>query len=358
VSASSPSTQVAPQAWPTTCSAAGLERLRSSRDRGVEWLAAQVGDDGTPSGADLGNSWWRAPWALAVGGAPEVASRMMGWVEREALSDDGDLKPGPFTAPAGMCPVYHLSPLAIASWLLGRYDTANAVMAAMAKYTDPSTGGVYELRDHDTDPVQDTLKTAQLGIAALVTGHRDTADGVASWLMRNYEDQPDLPNRYFSSRRDGQLVTEFDESEAFSRVLDFSRPRQPYFQPGIAAAFLTGYSQQSGNEDALARARDFLDITIGGGDLQYDDPTSVQICKFGWGAAITYAATSDPALRPWVVRMGEWFARRQEEDGSWAPASFMTPNPGLLDHYWKTAEHVMELSYIVDALSAEPVDPA
>lgn len=340
--------------WPTTCTAADLDRLKSVRDRGVSWLTDRVAEDGTPEGSEIANSWWRAPWALVVGGAPEVAARMLGWIERNALADDGALRPGPTDAPVTASPVYHLSPIAIAAWQLGRYDTANSVMKAMSRFTDPHSGGVYALRSFDTDPVQDTLMTAQLGVSALVTGHRDVADGVADWLITNYEDQPELPRRYYSSRRNGKLVTTFADDEAFSRVLDFDREHQPYFQPGIAAAFLTGYAQQTGNSAALSRAQDFLSITTGGGDLQFDDSTSVQICKFGWGAAVTYTATSDAGLRPWVARMGEWFARRQEPDGSWAPAAFMQPNPGLLDFYWKTAEHVMELSYIVSALSSEP----
>lgn len=346
------------QPWPTTCTAEDLERFRTALDRGVTWLSDQVAGDGEPAGADIANSWWRAPWALVVGGAPDVAAQMMGWVEREALSENGSLRPGVYDAPATTSPVYHLSPLAIAAWLLGRYDTANSIMNAMAEFTDPETGGVYEFRSPGADPVQDTLKTAQLGVSALVTGHRDVADGVADWLIRTYEDQPQLPQRYFSSRRDGALVTSFEDKDAFSRVLDFSRPHQPYFHPGIAAAFLSGHYQQTGNKQSLQRALDYLDITIGGGDLQFDDPSSVQICKFGWGAAVTYAATSQADLRPWVVRMGEWFVRRQKPDGSWAPATFMAPDPGLLDHYWKTAEHVMELGYIVASLSAEPVDAA
>ncbi|WP_353946411.1 hypothetical protein ABII15_35640 [Streptomyces sp. HUAS MG91] len=343
-------------AWPTTCNAERLQRFRTSRDRGVAWLTAQVGEDGTPAGSDLANAWWRAPWALVVGGAPDVAARMMGWIERTALDDDGSFRPGRFDAPPGHSPVYHLSPVAIAAWLLGRYDTAKSVMSAMARHTDPVTGGVYESRAPVDDPVQDTLMTSQLGISALVSGDREVADGVARWLIATYDDQTELPDRFYSSRRHGKLVTEFPPAQSFSRVLDFGRPQQPYFQPGIAAAFLAGYHQQTGDETAWNRARRYLDITTGGGDLQFDDATSVQVCKFGWGAAAAYTVDADPALRPWVVRMGEWFVRRQESDGSWAPASFMSPDPGPLDFYWKTAEHVMELSYVVAALEAVPLD--
>lgn len=341
-----------------TCSAADLQRFIEARDRGVKWLSQQVSDNGKPAGAELGNSWWRAPWALVVGGAPEVAAQMIGWMEREALAEDGSLRPGPYDAPPAQSPVYHLSPLAIASWLLGNYDTANRIMNAMTAFIDPESGGVFEYRSFRSDPIQDTLKTAQLGVSALVTGQSTVSDGVANWLIRNYEDQPDLPNRYFSSRRNGELVTSFDQKDAFNRVVDYSLPQQAFFHPGIAAAFLTGYHEQTGNKRAIETARNYLKITTGGGDLQFEDPTSVQICKFGWGVAHTYQTASDADLRPWVIRMGEWFLARQKQDGSWAPASFMTPEPGPLDYYWKTAEHVMELSYIITSLSSQPLDKA
>jgi hypothetical protein len=64
--------------------------------------------------------------------------------------------------------------------------------------------------------------------------------------------------------------------------------------------------------------------------------------------------TADPTggHLPWVVRMAEWFIDRQRPDGAWVPSSFTTPRPQLLDLYWKTAEHLMELSHIETALRA------
>jgi hypothetical protein len=64
------------------------------------------------------------------------------------------------------------------------------------------------------------------------------------------------------------------------------------------------------------------------------------------------SADPDGGHLPWVARMGEWFVRRQRPDGAWAPSSFVTPQPGILDLYWKTAEHIMELSYLEQALAA------
>ena len=47
-------------------------------------------------GADTLKAWWRAPWTLAIAGAPDVAAAMLGSAEREALQDDGDFRPGPY----------------------------------------------------------------------------------------------------------------------------------------------------------------------------------------------------------------------------------------------------------------------
>ncbi|MFI6309620.1 hypothetical protein ACIBEK_05625 [Nocardia fusca] len=75
-------------------------------------------------------------------------------------------------------------------------------------------------------------------------------------------------------------------------------------------------------------------------DAQFDDPDSVQICKLGWGAAVMHTAAPDSGHLPWVRRMGEWFVRRQRPDGAWAPSPFLVPEPGVLDLFWKTAEHL------------------
>jgi hypothetical protein len=330
-----------------------LARLKGARLSAVSWITDRIADDGRPAGADVTNAWWRAPWALAVGGDSSAASALMGWIEREALTDEGDLRAGPFAADAPQSPVYKLSPIAIAAWLLARYSTAGAVMDRLEYWTDDASGGAYEYADFVSDSLSDNLKTCQLGIATLVTGRRDAADGVYRWLRGSWNAQPDLPNRLYSSWRDGKPVTEFDPSDAYDRVLDFSAARQAYFNPGISGAFLAGYGQQTGNADALRLGQDYLRLSQNGTDAQFNDSGSVQICKFGWGEAAMLAAAPESGQLPWVIKMGEWFIERQRPDGAWAPSVFHAPPvPGELDLFWKTTEHLMELAYIEQSLSA------
>jgi hypothetical protein len=282
---------------------------------------------------------------------------MLGWIEREALTDEGDLRPGPFGGDGPSTSVYQLSPIAIASWMLARFDTARVVMDRLEHWTDPETGGAWEYQDHRSNPLQDTLKTAQLGVSSLITGRTAISEGVYSWLRRVWEQQPELAQaRYYPSLSAGTIVREFSEQERLLRVVDFTKPQQLYFHTGIAGAFLAGYAEQAGDADALDLGNRFLALNREGTDAQFDDRTSVQICKFGWGAAWMHNAAPDSGQLPWVVAMGEWFVDRQRSDGAWAPSSFMTPGrePELLDLYWKTAEHLMELSYIEQSLRAHP----
>jgi hypothetical protein len=280
---------------------------------------------------------------------------MLGWIEREALTEEGDLRTGPYGGDGPATSVYQLSPIAIAAWMLARYDTARTVMDRLEHWTDPETGGVWEYQDPRVNPLQDTLKTAQLGISSLVTGRMAVSDGVYRWLRRMWEMQPELAQgRYYPGFSAGELVREFREEERLLRLVDFTKPRQLYFHTGIAGAFLAGYAEQTGDRDALELGDQFLAMNRQGSAAQFDDPTSVQICKFGWGAAWMHNAAPGSGQLPWVVRMGEWFVERQRPDGAWAPSSFMTPGrePELLDLYWKTAEHLMEMSYIEQSLRA------
>jgi hypothetical protein len=333
-----------------------LDRVRVHRRAAVEWLTARVADDGRPEGSETENAWWRAPWALTVAGAPDVATAMLSWAEREALQDDGDFRPGPYRAGGGLqgSPIYGLSPLAIASWLLGHYATARVLADQMRSYRDPDTGGILEHRREDPasgERIQDNLKTAQFGISALVMGDRADADGVANWLRTNYELQPDLPRLFYPTRSGDRLITDFPAEMARMRVVDLNAPQQLYFHPGIAAAFLGGWSQQTRNSTWTELGRRYLAISANGTSAQFDDPTSVQICKYGWGVAAMLTADPTGGHLAETVKMANWFCDRQQTDGAWAPSSCFTPEPRLLDLYWKTAEHTMELAFLEHALA-------
>ena len=335
--------------------AALLAAAERAKRTAIDWIEQQL-EDGRPRDNALKNTWWRVPWALSVAGAGDTAASVLQWAERDALDEDADFVSGPAEFMPGASPVYELSALAIAASRLGRSDLANALLDRCRAFQSQHTGGVYDRRDRadGSETLQDLLKTCQLGIAAVVVGRRDIADPIAAWVRELWAQQPELPNVLYAGRGDdGSLFipAEDDYLRKFLLRVDFREPLQAYYNPGIAAAFLHGYRALTGSDDRDL-ARSFLALNAGGTDAQFTDPNSVQICKYAWGVACDVALDPASPLVDDAERMTEWFLDRQNADGSWSPSTFgSTEVPAPVDRLWKTAEHLMELTFLIEALT-------
>ena len=328
-----------------------ISRVRASRDKGVAWLLAHTAADGEPVGAKERNGWGRVPWALAVAGEGEAAARVIAWAERSQLAADGGFAPGPAFG-SGRFGAYPLAHFAIGAWLTERFGTSLAAMNALRRMQDPATGGlpIAPVANRESD-IYDLLSTAQVGVAAVITGQDDVADLAYRWVVDLVDQQPaDAGSRFYSFRRGPALIAEPEGQLTWLALTDFSKPRQSFYTPGMAAVFLAGYAQRRGEQEALRIASRLLEFNIKGCAEQFEDPGSVQVCKFGWGAAAMLVAEPDGDCLTHVCRMGNWFIANQHRDGAWAPSSFLVNNPSDIDKLVKTAEHVMEVNAILTAL--------
>ncbi|MGH6696169.1 hypothetical protein [Sphingopyxis sp.] len=328
------------------------ERLAAGRDRAVAWLSAQVSASGVPAGSDRKPGWGRLPWALALSGQGALASSVVAWADREAVGGDGGFIDGPALG-SGTMTAYGLSHLAIGAWLVERYDVAGRIMAKLETMMHLETGGVDTgLTDADGVAMQDLLMTAQVGFAALVTGRTLVAARARAWVDALLRDQPDYPHRLYTFRAGSRLVTDPTDRIKWLGLCEFQSPRQAYYTPGIAAAFLAGVAMQSADASALETAEAYLEMNRRGTRDQFEDLASVQLCKFGWGSALVVLARAGAGPVGDVETMGQWFLDRQGADGSWAPSAFLVPDPDISDRIMKTAEHVMEVNAILAALGA------
>ena len=329
-----------------------IERLLIARSAALDWLVDRIDDDGRPVGADEANWWYRLPWSLVMSGRQVEAAAVMSWIEREALDDKGDLRPGahqtPWTVEASPYPI---AIIATGAWHVEHYGTAAAMMDVLRDFQDPDTGGAYvERPEHRATGRQDLLCTSQLGMAALVTGRTEVADAAFGWVDRLWSAQPSAPQRLYLSWGPDGLITDFSDDVAFGRVLDFSQPRQAFFNPGIGAAFLGRYHQATGNDRAREIGRGLLELSADGTDKQYDYPDTIHVGKFAWGASVMLEADPIDAHLLDVLSMADWCADSQLEDGSWDPSGFLVPEPKDPDTLWKTGEHVMIINMMLGAL--------
>ncbi|WP_342244623.1 hypothetical protein [Pseudomonas sp. OTU5201] len=319
----------------------------------MRWILDHISSSGEPVGASERNGWARVPWALAVSGEAHVAAQVVAWAERTQLAADGGFAPGAAQG-TGRFLAYPLAHFAIGAWLTERFDTATAAMGALRRIQDPATGGlpIAPPEDRSTD-IHDLLSTAQVGQAAVITGQDDIAEGVYRWITDLLELQPaSAGNRFYTFRQGKRLLEEPPKHLEWLAITDFDQPRQTYYTPGMAAVFLSAYGQRVGLKQPLKLASDLLTRNLSGTPEQFDDLGSVQLCKFGWGAAAMSAVDISRDWTPHLIRMVDWFEARQAPDGSWAPSLFLQPSPSDIDRLVKTAEHVMEVNAILGALGA------
>jgi hypothetical protein len=331
-----------------------METGRSVRDRAVRWIVDRIADDGCPPGSGRANGYYRVPWALATAGRADEGASVLRWIEQQALTDDGDLRPGPpQTAFTTTLASYPLSQIALGAWMLERYEVAQAIFARLeSDYIDPTTGGVYAERPEVRRAGrQDLINTSQTGLAAVVAGRRDLAEGAYRWLAQLWDAQPELPRRLYTSWIPNGLLTQPDDyTTAWNVYTDFHKPHQQFYNPGMAAAFLARYAAMVGDGGPTALAREFIRLNEAGDELQFDYTENVQICKYGWGVT-TLLEQGEADMLPAVLRMMSWYAASQRDDGSWTPSAFLVPKPDDADALGKTAEHLMHVSLSLRALS-------
>ena len=335
-----------------------LEKLRASRDLALKFLLDRIDSSGKPEGGPEHHA--RLPWTLAVAGARPEAAAVLSWHEREVLGADGDLLPGPNRDRwTFQWSSYPLSMLAFGAWILERYDTALAIMDTLVDFQDVETGGAFAQRPEvRKSQRQDLFPTAQLGMSGLMTGRPEVAARCFTWLTDLYQTQPHLPSRLYTARDENGLMiptkdsppTRIGSSFEFEVVTDFDKPKQAFYNPGIAAAFLARYYMATGDENAKHLGQNYLSLSEKGTERQFDHSESMQICKFGWGAAnmLEIDPTAGHLLN--VLKMTKWFIASQRSDGSWRDSAFLIPKPEVGDVMEITAEFALHESTLLKTL--------
>lgn len=329
-----------------------LGRVDVARSRGVAFLLAHVGSDGSVADATGRRvTWYRFPWALGVSGETAAAAAVLHWIERTGVGSGGQFHGGltwDFEANRTVN-TYPETNLAYGAWLLRRFDIARAVMSFAAQFQDPATGGVFMTRERSgPDDAQLLFPTAQFGMSAVITGRLDQARLAGDWFLRLWDAQPALPDRLYTIWTSRGLLTRVpDDIDRRHVVQEAHRPLQFFYNGGVAAAFLTHLSLATGEVRWLEYARRYQQFSMESCAEQFD---TKQVCKSAWGSGLLYLATGDEAYLPWIVRMGEWFVAGQEADGGWNNTRALESNPPLRHRLEITAEFVVHLDTVISAL--------
>lgn len=273
---------------------------KACAERGAQWLLGYLEPDGSFRGATALDAYYKGPCGLFYAGHRAEAARLIDFAERKFLKDDGDLD-GTGVGWYEKFRTYPHSWLAWGALELGREKMANALVSFLVSRWNAESGGFRA----DAEGTEEIMTTSMAGLACLRAGRMEVARGVAGWLERVFNAQPDLKRGLVHVMKPGIGLTEGDGSVWF--IVNAAELRQWYFQYGISAAFLTDFAKRSGEPKWQELAHSYLQASAYCREDRYSTPQSG---KIGWGAAWA----GEPTL---VAAVVAGLSALQCGDGSW-----------------------------------------
>jgi hypothetical protein len=323
-----------------------LEDMIRARSKGIEWILRQRNPDGSIGPYKEGIFYYRVPWALAVTGHTAEACMLLEWVRGNMFNAEGDFA-GRYSREE--CAGYYTYPnanLIYGAHMLRQFDLSCRGMRFLLGFQDRDSGGFFN-RKEETGPggEEDIWCSSQAGLTCLLTGHLEQARKVAHFLETVYKLQPDKERSlYFVYHRGKGLVTDFPDEKATAYCIQADRPRQYYFQPGIAAAFLCRLYMATAERKHLDLAEKYIEFATGCTHL-FSAP---QVCKVGWGSALLYQVTKDSQYYDLAAKVADYFVEHQYPEGYWMN---IAPYRTLQSIIEITAEFTVHLDTIIGALS-------
>lgn len=329
-----------------------IKTYRQATIQAVRFLSSQQNiEDGSFRPVEMGvATYHKLPYALAVMGQFERASRLATYILGSVLDEEGDFA-GHF-ARTPLQQRYYLVPNA---WLvagaqrLGQFGVSLRGVDFLGSFQHPESGGFFTAGPAATrDGDQDVLTTAVCGLALLYCGRTEDAISAGKYLQRVLDTQPAAAARLFLHTRKGkELITEYTEENAAEQMIAIGARDQWYHAGGLASGFLARLAEVTGDAATTEAAHKYFHFLDGCGADRY---TGEKAGFFGWAAAILHAATGNANYRRIAISVADGLLSSQLQNGSWLKGSMGEDETS--DVVDATAEGVICLGQILEGLSS------
>jgi len=318
--------------------------IKTSLQQGGNFLVSTVHPNGPIMREENLDYVHKASWGMyATGVDKRIIWKILDWVQKKALHPNGDFY-FPTEEPEYriMQRAYRpLTFLKVAAWIGHPLAKDKRVIERILQYQHKS-GGVFHYigedpRNAEEQPTIGCLDTSFFGHLMVALNKKDHAIKAGDWVRRFVEtNRPYMRERglmYTLMTPDGAFVTDVTPEDKISKVVDNKDPKQQFWQPGTAMAYLcTLYDKlRSGWGCSEKKAKPYLDdaITL----LEFEETMPIYTyfwpskCKVGWGAgellrvSVKYAMGEELMTR--AYRIAEkvavyTFIDNQLPDGSWS----------------------------------------
>ena len=278
-----------------------LAAMRASLVRGGNFLTSRIAPYGPILREPNVSYIHKASWGMYAAGVDhDTIARLLDWVQREALRDNGDFYiPGELPEYKDMQRVYRPMTFGkVAVWIGHPVIHAPRVIDRILQYQHQPSGGVFGYIGDDPDhveapPVIGSLNTTFFGHLMVALDRETEALAAGDWVRRWVDaNRPHMADgrMYTQVTPDGQLVTDVGQREKVVKVVDTLDPKQEFWHVGTAMAYLAVLydvmrTRWAKSADA---AQPYLDAAMALLDFETTMPLDTYLwpskCKVAWGA--------------------------------------------------------------------------
>jgi len=333
-----------------------LNAIRISLQQGGNFLVHRIAPNGPIMRERNLNYIHKASWGMyAAGVEDDIIAGLLDWTLKNALRSNGD-----FYFPEEL-PEYKdrqrlYRPLTfgkVAAWIGHPLSKNQQVIDRILQYQHKDSGGVFHYIGDDADRIEEqktigALNTTFFGHLMIALDMKEQAMKVGEWTRRfveaNRENMLNSGLMYTQMTKEGQFITDMEEGERISKIVDNKNPKQEFWQVGTAMAYLAVlYDVMREHWDYSAeRAFPYLDCALALLDFEDTMPLDTYLwpskCKVGWGAGellrvlVKYGNSKQQIEK--AYRVAEkvaifTFMDNQLPDGGWAcmhyPLSELAP---------------------------------
>jgi len=329
------------------------EKYRRAAEKGVKWILSCLYPDGSfgPAAKEF-SYYYKTAWALIDTGYMIEAMKLLDYVKKTHLMDDGD-----FNQKLGKHvddPIWHAylnTWLIIGAHKLGRFDISFKGMQYILNLQDPVNGGFFCKKPSEEGGDEHVIISSSCGLACLYTGMLDEAKKAGDFFMRIMEMQPEKEKRFYSVFHSKKgLVTRFPPEKSQIYVVEAEKTRQWWFTIGHPIGFLTKLYLATNCEKYLEGAKEYFNFT----DSCVKQPEGVfswpASGKIGWGSAVLYNVTGDPRYAEAAKAVADYLVETQSPDGYWLGYVSRFEDQPLFNTVAITAEFVVWLREILQEL--------
>jgi len=298
-----------------------LARYRQSAERAVEWLCAQLKNDGSYQlpVEDLA-CYYKSPYLFYLSDKGQEANRVLSFIQKTFMRENGDFttsselksENGAF----GEYWAYMNGWVALSAQKMGRFEVAFPAYHYLQSFYHPGNGGFTTRKPYgQEDNTVDVFTTAHLGLTALYFGDLEKATAAGRLIQKFHALQPNTQMGFFLRLQgDGGLISTFPKESDIFFVVSTTQPNQAYFMLGYPIAFLGKLYSATDDSQYLETAKQYLEIVL---RCQGNLRTFHFSHKVAWGAAIIARITKDIRYAELSMGIADYLLSIQDQNGGW-----------------------------------------